>query len=113
MQKSGVPIVSTLGVPFRQLVSILDASALVVSINTGPMHIAVALDTPTISLNGFGNPKRVGPYRRFHDLMIDEYGDPGEDYPITPKNRTGRMERITVQAVLEKVRLWKERYSAK
>jgi len=110
MRDSGVPVVSTLGVPFRKLVSILDASALVVAVNTGPMHIAVALNRPTVSLHGFGNPKRVGPYRRFHDLMIDEYGDPGEDYPITPRNRPGRMERITVDAVLGKVRLWKERY---
>jgi heptosyltransferase I len=110
---SGVPVVSTLGVPFRQLVSILDASALAVSINTGPMHIAVALNTPTVSLHGFGNPKRVGPYRRFHDLMIDEYGDPGEDYPITPRNRRNRMQRIDVDAVLAKVRVWKDRYASR
>lgn len=111
LRDAGVPIVSTLGVPFRQLVSILDASALVVSINTGPMHLAVALNMPTISLHGFGNPKRVGPYRRFHDLMIDEYGDPGENYPITPRNRPGRMQRITVAAVLNKAQIWKERYA--
>jgi heptosyltransferase I len=105
-QESGVPVHSTLGVPFRQLVSVLDASALVISVNTGPMHIAVALNRPTISLHGFANPKRVGPYRRFHDLMIDAYGDPGEDYPITRINRPGRMQHITVHQVLEKVERW-------
>jgi heptosyltransferase I len=110
MRESAVPVASTLGEPFRRLVSILDSSALVISPNTGPLHIAVALNRPTISLNAFGNPKRVGPYRRFLDLMIDEYGDPGEDYPITWKNRPGRMERISVQAVLGKVLVWQRRY---
>jgi heptosyltransferase I len=109
---SGVPLVSTLGEPFRNLVSILDASSLVVAINTGPMHMAVALNRPTVSLHGFGNPKRVGPFRRFHELMIDEYGDSGENYPVTPHNRTGRMERIQVRAVLEKVQIWRERYGS-
>ncbi|MGH7634867.1 MAG: glycosyltransferase family 9 protein, partial [Gemmatimonadaceae bacterium] len=52
----------------RKLVSILDASALVVSLDTGPLHVAVALDRPVISLIGYSNPLRTGPYRRFPDL---------------------------------------------
>ena len=59
IRDSNVPVVSTLGESFRRLVSILDVSSLVLSINTGPMHMAVAMNKPTISLNGFGNPKRV------------------------------------------------------
>ena len=103
--------VSTLGCPFRELVSVLDASALVLSPDTGPLHMSVAIGTPTISLLGYTNPKRVGPYRRFHDLMIDAYGDPEEDYPVSREYRPGRMERITVEDVLEKVALWEERYA--
>jgi heptosyltransferase I len=110
MRLAGVPVVSTLGESFRRLVSILDAAALVLSINTGPLHMAVALNRPTVSLHGFGNPKRVGPYRRFLDLAIDEYGDPGENYPVSRANRAGRMQRISVQAVLDKVALWSDRY---
>ena len=44
--------------------AILDASALVLSPDTGPLHMAVALDRPVISLMGYTNPKRTGPYRR-------------------------------------------------
>jgi len=102
---------SELGSGLRNLVSILDASALVLSPDTGPLHMAVALDRPVISLMGYTNPKRTGPYRRFHDLIIDAYGDPGEEYPISMENRPGRMNRIETRHVLEKVALWRERYA--
>jgi len=97
---------STLGVPLRDLVMLLDASELVISLDTGPLHLAVALDRPVISLMGYNNPKRVGPYRRFHDLIIDAYGDPGENYPISPAHRYGRMRRIQVDDVLARVERW-------
>lgn len=104
---------SELGSGLRNLVSILDASALVLSPDTGPLHIAVALGRPVISLIGYTNPKRTGPYRRFHDLIVDAYGDPGENYPISMENRPGRMSRIEKKQVLDKVALWKERYAGK
>ena len=102
---------SELGSGLRNLVSILDASALVLSPDTGPLHMAVALDRPVISLMGYTNPKRTGPYRRFHDLIIDAYGDPGEEYPISMENRPGRMNGIETPHVLEKVALWRDRYA--
>jgi heptosyltransferase I len=94
----------------RGLVGILDGAALVLSPDTGPLHITVALDRPVVSLIGYSNPKRVGPYRKFGDLMIDVYGDPGEEYPITMENRQDRMHRITVQDVLGKVQKWRADY---
>jgi heptosyltransferase I len=102
---------SELGSGLRNLVSILDASALVLSPDTGPLHMTVALNRPVISLMGYTNPKRTGPYRRFQDLIIDAYGDPGEDYPISMENRPGRMKRIETRHVIEKVRLWRDRYA--
>jgi heptosyltransferase I len=102
--------VSALGSGLRRLVSILDGSALVLSPDTGPLHLAVALDRPVVSLIAYSNPKRVGPYRKFRDLMIDAYGDPGEDYPVSMENRPGRMPRITVDQVVERVERWRVRY---
>lgn len=101
---------SELGSGLRNLVSIFDAAALVLSPDTGPLHMSVALNRPVISLIGYTNPKRTGPYRRFHDLIIDAYGNPGEDYSISMENRPGRMIRIEPQHVLEKVQLWSDRY---
>ena len=77
--KARAPVASELGSGLRKLVGILDGAALVLSPDTGPLHMTVALNRPVISLMGYTNPKRVGPYRRFHDLLIDAYGDPGED----------------------------------
>ncbi|MDB4950043.1 MAG: putative glycosyltransferase [Gemmatimonadetes bacterium] len=94
----------------RKLVYLVDRADVLVSPDTGPLHAGVALGTPTVALMGYTNPRRVGPYRRFHDLMIDAYGDPGEDYRVSAEYRDGRMERITPEMVAEKVALALERY---
>jgi heptosyltransferase I len=112
LDRARVPVHSALGSGLRNLVGILDAAALVLSPDTGPLHMTIALDRPVISLLGYTNPKRVGPYRRYHDLMIDAYGEPGEDYPLSMENRPGRMPRITVREVLDKVELWRTRYGS-
>jgi heptosyltransferase I len=112
LERARVPVVSALGSGLRNLVGILDGAALVLSPDTGPLHMTVALDRPVISLMGYTNPKRVGPYRRFHDLMIDAYGEPGEDYPLSMENRPGRMQRISVRNVLDKVEHWRATYAS-
>ncbi len=91
----------------RGLVGIIDGAALVLTPDTGPLHMTVALRRPVISLIGYSNPKRVGPYRWCRDLVVDAYGDPGEEYPISMENRYDRMPRITVQQVLDKVERWR------
>lgn len=103
--------ISALGSGLRRLVAILDGAQLAIAPDTGPLHMAVALDRPVVSLIGYTNPKRTGPYRRFHDLIVDAYGDPGEDYPISMENRPGRMPRITVEQVLARVQHWREHYA--
>ena len=110
MARSRHQPVSALGSGLRNLVGILSGSALVLSPDTGPLHMAVALERPVISLMGYTNPKRTGPYRRYHDLLIDAYGDAGEDYPVSMENRTGRVEHISVEQVREKLDVWAAEY---
>ena len=107
LARANVPVSSALGSGLRNLVGILDGAALALSPDTGPLHMAVALDRPVISLMGYTNPKRVGPYRRFHELLIDAYGEPDEDYPLSMETRPGRMSRISVKNVLDKVEVWR------
>jgi heptosyltransferase I len=102
---------SALGGSLRDLVWLIDGSALVVALDSAPLHIAVALGRPVIGLCGAWNPKRTGPYRKFHDLLVDAYGDPGEDYPISAERRSGRMPRIAVADVLERVERWRTHYA--
>ena len=87
----------------RRLAYLLHLSDLVISPDSGPLHIAVALGTPSIALMGYTNPRRVGPVR-FRDLMIDADTDPGEGGDSTTGYRPGRMERISVDEVMEKAR---------
>ena len=100
-----------LGGGLRRLVGMIDASALVLSVDTGAVHISVALDRPVVTLMGNADPGRTGPYRRFRDLVVDAYHDPGEDARrVNWRRRPGRMPRIEVDHVLEKVTVWAERY---
>ena len=94
----------------RRVAYLLDRADVLVTPDTGPLHLGVALGTPTVSLMGYTNPRRFGPYRRFHDLMVDAFGDPGEDYPASAGHRPGRMERISVEQVVERVERALTRY---
>ncbi len=110
MRRTRARVVDALGDDIRRLAWILDGSALLISPDTGPLHIGRALGTPSVGLFGYTNPKRTGPYRAYEDLVVDGYAEyPGEDYPLTHHYRDG-MKRVTVEAVLEKVDLALERY---
>jgi heptosyltransferase I len=90
----------------------LSGSSMVVSPDTGPLHIAVALDVPTISLYGYSDPRRCGPYKKYHELLIDKYADPGEENaPINRRTRSNRMHLITSEEVIEKIELGIEKYT--
>ncbi|HYC52945.1 MAG TPA: glycosyltransferase family 9 protein [Gemmatimonadaceae bacterium] len=102
---------SLLGSGLRKLVTILNVSALVLTPDTAPLHIAVALGKPVISLMGASDPRRTGPYRASRHLLIDAYREPGD--PPEPLNiRRANMHRITVEQVLEKIALWNRNPSA-
>lgn len=102
---------SALNSGLRRLVSILDASALVISLDTGPLHMAVALERPVISLLGFSNPLRTGPYHAYQDLVVNAYGNEWNGARLATDRRMDRMATIRVSDVLEKVAIWKERYA--
>jgi len=46
----------------RQLAALLARTRLLVTGDTGPMHLAVAVGTPTLALFGPADPRRTGPY---------------------------------------------------
>lgn len=46
----------------RETIAVLRRARLLVTGDTGPMHIAVAVGTPTLALFGPTDPRRVGPY---------------------------------------------------
>jgi ADP-heptose:LPS heptosyltransferase len=44
-------------------------SELMVSNDTGPMHVAAALGTPLVALFGPTEPRRTGPYRQLDHVL--------------------------------------------
>ncbi len=95
-----------LGDDLRRLVYLIDGCDLVVSPDTGPLHIARALETPVVGLYGYTNPKRSGPYRKYQELVVDGYARyPGEEYPISLEYRRDGMARISVDMVRRKFEL--------
>ena len=103
--------VNALGSGLRPLVGILDGAALVVSPDTAPLHISVAVNTPVVSLMGQTSPRRSGPYRRFGDLVVDGFSEPGDGDRVIWERRPGRMARIRPSDVLERVERWRTAYA--
>ena len=48
----------------RQLCALVERAAVVISNDSGPMHIAAAMDRPLVALFGPTNPVRTGPHNR-------------------------------------------------
>ncbi|HEY7090212.1 MAG TPA: lipopolysaccharide heptosyltransferase I [Tepidisphaeraceae bacterium] len=53
----------------RQLVALIERSQLVIANDSGPMHIAAALNKPLVTMFGPTNPLRTGPYRRLESVV--------------------------------------------
>lgn len=97
--------------PIRTTLLQIAGSRLIVSPDTGPLHMAVALDVPTIGLYGYSDPRRCGPYRKYHDLLIDKFNEPGKAHlPITRKTKPGRMALISAEEVIKKIELALKNY---
>lgn len=97
------PVIDALGDGVRRLVGLLDGSRVVVSGDTGPLHMARALEVTIVGLYGYTNPKRTGPWR-LPEAVVDGYArHPDEPYPPSMENRRGGMDRVSLEAVLEKV----------
>lgn len=62
-----------------ELVALLDLANVVIAPDTGPTHIASALNTPVIGLYAATNPQRAGPYR-FQKLVVNHYTLALENY---------------------------------
>jgi len=55
-----------------ELAVLASKSDIVISSDTGPLHIAVAVGTPTVAIFGPTSPARNGPYGRIHRTLVHE-----------------------------------------
>jgi len=100
----------------KQLPALLERADLLVTPDSGPMHIANAMGTRVLGLHAASNPARSGPYsdRRY---CVDRYDDAARKYLGKPAaalkwgtkiEHQGVMELVTVQDAIEAF----ERYRA-
>lgn len=57
----------------HELAALLRQARLMLSPDTGPMHLAVAVDTPTVCLHGTTRPEDCGPYGAPHQALIKRF----------------------------------------
>jgi len=56
----------------RDLAYLYSLSGLLITTDSGPMHIAAAMNTPTVALFGPTDPSRTGPYGKGHIVVRKE-----------------------------------------
>ncbi len=88
----------------RALASVLAACDLLVSGDSGPMHLAVAVGTPVVALFGATDPRRHGPYGGRNAVLHDPA--PGAMVPgrrPTAEAGAASLERISAERVVGEV----------
>jgi heptosyltransferase-1 len=102
VRESGGRAVSLAGkTGLGELVEIMRNAVLVISNDSGPMHIAAGFNVPVVAIFGPTSPERTGPYGKGHTIVAS-------DEPCSPcfKKRCEDlkcMRGITVARVLEKI----------
>lgn len=84
-----------------ELGSLLQAVDLLITVDSGPMHMAAAIGTPTLALFGPTSPLRTGPYGKQHRVIESPFNR-GKKI-ISRKTRQNDMryiEAITVDSVI-------------
>ena len=86
----------------KQLPALLARADLLVTPDSGPMHIANAMGTKVLGLHAATNPHRSGPYsdRRF---CVDRYDDAARKYRGTPASDLKWGTKIEAEGVMDLV----------
>ncbi len=101
----------------KQLLALLQRATLVLSPDSGPMHLANAVGTPVLGLHAATNPNRSGPYSD-RQWCVDRYDAAARKFRGTPASELkwgtriqheGVMDLIEVDAVIERLEAFQRR----
>jgi heptosyltransferase I len=93
----------------KQLPALLARATLLVTPDSGPMHIANAMGTKVLGLHAASNPRRSGPYSDVR-YCVDRYDDAARKYLGKPASELkwgtkieadGVMDLVTVEDAVE------------
>ncbi|WP_235836246.1 glycosyltransferase family 9 protein [Agarivorans sp. Toyoura001] len=99
-----------------QLWALIAQSGLLISPDTGPAHMAVAVNTPVLGLYAHHNPQRTGPYHYrqyvvsvWQQLIEKEQGKPANQLSWRSRVKDANaMQHITLDAVIEMFEIIKQ-----
>ncbi len=106
------PVINLIGnTSLKQLLAVLERATVLISPDSGPAHMATAVNTPVIGLYATSNPQRTGPYRsqewvvnRYPDAVQAEFGVDVDEVRWGQRVRDPRaMGRISVADVTAKL----------
>ncbi|MEI6073030.1 MAG: glycosyltransferase family 9 protein [Verrucomicrobiae bacterium] len=102
----GMPVVNLAGkTTLLALLGVLRSARFVVSVDSGPMHLAAAVGAPMLGIHTWSDPRLVGPYRA--DAWIWQGGDirrqgpgfpPLPEMPFTPDAAAGVARFVATQS---------------
>lgn len=100
---SNVPVIDFSGrTNIHELTALLKKAKLVVSNDTGPGHIAAAMQVPLVMIFGTTNPARVGPYKRPDSVAAVDQFERGQ--AIESSNPAHRIGEVTLETVFKKIK---------
>jgi len=68
-QMVSAPLMPVGRTTLRQLAALFQEGTLLITNDSGPMHLAVAMSTPVLALFGPTSPRRTGPYGKIHSTL--------------------------------------------
>ncbi|MDP9290997.1 MAG: glycosyltransferase family 9 protein [Verrucomicrobiota bacterium] len=73
-----------------ELIWLIRHASFVISVDSGPMHIAAALTDRLLAIHTWSDPRLVGPYNKnawvWKDGVVFKQGDPGTSEPLAMSN---------------------------
>jgi len=88
-----------------QLVRLIRVARFIISVDSGPMHIAAAVNAPLLSIHTWTDPRRVGPYNPDAWIWKNAKILRVSEFDTTPPPRRGRTFKSKhIPAVVDLVR---------
>ncbi|MDN3652796.1 glycosyltransferase family 9 protein [Thalassotalea ponticola] len=94
----------------KQMLAVLESAKLVIAPDTGPAHMATAVNTPVIGLYAHSNPKRTGPYcdqnlvvSVYEQCIEQQHGKTSAQLPWGIRAKGNLMDNIHIDMVTDAI----------
>lgn len=86
----------------KEMLALLDKADLVIAPDTGPTHLANAVNTPVIGLYAHHNPERTGPYQ-YRQYVVSAYEEAIQAETGKPSNELSWRARVKDKTAMQRI----------